>query len=194
MPRTPPLLLVLFLTFAFVPSAVADVVYLYDDLGRLVRVIRENGEAASYHYDPVGNLLQIARESGVPQATTVASVSTSRLTQGRSTILTITGVNLVGATITSSTGITVTSVRSELDTLTVGVSVSSAAPLGDASLTVQTSLGSVTLPLTVVPPPLPVLVVSAGASVRFAPPPLAVDRSVIASVSVEVGGNLFTVE
>jgi len=103
MPRTPPLLLVLFLTFAFVPSAVADVVYLYDDLGRLVRVIRENGEAASYHYDPVGNLLQIARESGVPQATTVASVSTSRLTQGRSTILTITGVNLAGATITAST-------------------------------------------------------------------------------------------
>jgi YD repeat-containing protein len=48
--------------------AAADVVYLYDELNRLVRVIRDDGEAASYHYDPVGNILQITRASGVSQA------------------------------------------------------------------------------------------------------------------------------
>lgn len=166
--------------------ALADIVYLYDDLGRLLRVIREDSEAATYHYDAVGNLLEIIRESGVPQITTVATASTSRLTLGQSTTIVITGVNLVGAIITASTGITITTIQSELDTLTVGVSVSPSAPLGTASLTIQTPLGTVTLPLTVVPPPRPAFLTSAGVSVKVAPPPPTVNRNVTASVSVEV--------
>jgi YD repeat-containing protein len=35
--------------------------YIYDELGRLVGVIDQNGDAAAYHYDAVGNLLSIAR-------------------------------------------------------------------------------------------------------------------------------------
>jgi YD repeat-containing protein len=35
---------------------------LYDDLGRLVRVINETGEAATYHYEAVGNILRITRD------------------------------------------------------------------------------------------------------------------------------------
>jgi len=37
------------------------VIYLYDDLGRLVRVIDENNECATYEYDAVGNILSITR-------------------------------------------------------------------------------------------------------------------------------------
>jgi len=35
--------------------------YIYDDLGRLVGVVDQNGNAAQYTYDAVGNLLSIAR-------------------------------------------------------------------------------------------------------------------------------------
>ena len=37
--------------------------YIYDELGRLVAVIDQNGDAAIYNYDAVGNLLSIARQS-----------------------------------------------------------------------------------------------------------------------------------
>jgi YD repeat-containing protein len=35
--------------------------YFYDDLGRLSRVVDQNGNSAAYNYDAVGNLLSIAR-------------------------------------------------------------------------------------------------------------------------------------
>ena len=73
------LLLVCLSPFTRLAISRADVAYLYDDLGRLVRVIDEAGQAATYHYDAVGNLLQITRESGVPQTPGVTSVSTSTL-------------------------------------------------------------------------------------------------------------------
>ena len=69
-PHRPELVLVLagVLLLLGVDLARADIVYLYDDLGRLVRVIRDDGEAASYYYDAVGNILQVTRESGVNQS------------------------------------------------------------------------------------------------------------------------------
>ncbi len=50
--------------FGQVNAQEPKITYLYDDLGRLVRVIDENGDAATYHYDAVGNVLSItgARE------------------------------------------------------------------------------------------------------------------------------------
>lgn len=40
-----------------------EIVYVYDELGRLVAVIDTAGEAAVYSYDAVGNLLSISRYS-----------------------------------------------------------------------------------------------------------------------------------
>ncbi|HTD25004.1 MAG TPA: Ig-like domain-containing protein [Terriglobales bacterium] len=37
--------------------------YIYDDLGRLVGVVAQNGNAATYNYDPVGNILSITRQA-----------------------------------------------------------------------------------------------------------------------------------
>jgi YD repeat-containing protein len=56
------------LVLAAAVPAVADVVYVYDDLNRLVRVIREDGEAGTYHYDAVGNILRITGSSGGSRA------------------------------------------------------------------------------------------------------------------------------
>jgi YD repeat-containing protein len=164
----------LLLTLAWAGLATADVVYLYDDLGRLVRVIREDGEAATYHYDASGNLLRIARESGVPQTTTVTGISTSTLQQNSSTTLTLTGFNLGGAAVSASAGITVTAVQSDAGTLTIQVSVGDAAPLGPASLAIETALGTVTVPLTIIP----VLATSIQLSIPF-------------GVAVDGRGNLF---
>src|SRR3990172_4319618 len=115
-------LLVLLPLFA-VSLAAADIVYLYDDLGRLVRVIRDDGESATWHYDSVGNITRITRESGVPQTTSVSGVSTSTISRNRLTTLTFTGFNFSGAIVTASTGITVTSLQAGVDTLTVEVSL-----------------------------------------------------------------------
>jgi YD repeat-containing protein len=49
-------ILFLALLLGWVPPAFGGIRYLYDDLGRLVRVIRDDGEAASYSYDAVGNV------------------------------------------------------------------------------------------------------------------------------------------
>ena len=42
-------------------NAQSKFIYVYDDLGRLTRVVNENNECATYEYDAVGNLLSITR-------------------------------------------------------------------------------------------------------------------------------------
>ncbi|MCP3870334.1 MAG: hypothetical protein GY703_20030, partial [Gammaproteobacteria bacterium] len=46
-----------------VSQEVDPVRYIYDDLGRLVKVIDDSGEFAEYIYDPLGNILEIRRGS-----------------------------------------------------------------------------------------------------------------------------------
>lgn len=133
-----------------VRGALADVVYLYDDIGRLVRVIREDGEAATYHYDAAGNLLRITRESGVPQTAAVAGVSTSVLPRSQTTGLTVAGLNLSGAVVTGSAGLQVLGVQTEVDSVVVQVRVDPTASVGPASLTIQTPYGTLTIPVTIV--------------------------------------------
>ncbi len=41
----------------------AGIQYFYDDLGRLIRVVDQNGNVASYSYDAVGNILSISRST-----------------------------------------------------------------------------------------------------------------------------------
>ncbi|MGH7372675.1 MAG: IPT/TIG domain-containing protein [Candidatus Rokuibacteriota bacterium] len=133
--------------------ASADIRYLYDELGRLVRVIREDGEAASYHYDAVGNILQISRESGVAQTTTVSSTSTSVLPQGSTVIVTISGSNLIGAGLfTATQGLTLQNVQTDFDQITLTFVVAADAPLGAAQVDVRGGLGVVPVSFTVVVP------------------------------------------
>ena len=140
----------LLVTLLFAGPALADILYLYDDLNRLVRVIREDGEAATYHYDAVGNLLSITRESGVPQTTVVSTVSTSTLQRSRTTALTVTGFNLSGAMVATSPGVHVTSQQTDVDTLVLQITVDPTATLGSNTLTIRTPYGTVTVPVTVV--------------------------------------------
>ncbi|MGH7341147.1 MAG: RHS repeat domain-containing protein, partial [Candidatus Rokuibacteriota bacterium] len=184
-----------------VEAASADIVYLYDDLGRLVRVIREDGEAATYHYDAVGNILQITRESGVSQTTTVTTTSQSSGGQGTTVPLTITGTNLMGATVVcTSPGVTVQNVRTAMDQITLELVIAQNAQTGPAQCEIRgaTTLAlpfSIlqTIPVYLAAPPVSVQVapafspfVATGVSVRFADAPLFIDRSLAGAVSVQV--------
>ncbi len=135
-------------------SARADIVYLYDDLGRLVRVIRQDGEAATYHYDAVGNILQITRERGVAQTITVGDPSVSGVDRATTTTVTLSGSNLVGASVTPSVaGVTIQNVRSDLGSLTFDLVVSADAPLGAATLTIAGGAGTTTTVVAINPQP-----------------------------------------
>lgn len=85
------------------------ILYLYDDLNRLVRVIDATGQAATYHYDAVGNILRITREV-VPHTTTVDTVSDSTLLRGATETVDFTGFNFSGAVVTGSAEITAVAV------------------------------------------------------------------------------------
>ncbi len=131
----------------------ADIRHLYDELGRLVRTILEDGQSASWHWDSVGNLTRITRESGVAQTTTVSSTSTSVLAQGTTVVVTISGSNLIGAGLfTAAPGLTLQNVQTDFDQITLTFVVEAGAPLGAAQVDVRGGLGVVPVSFTVVPP------------------------------------------
>jgi len=200
--RRPVLSLVIagLLLLAGARSATAEIVYLYDDLGRLVRVILEDGEAATYHYDVVGNLLEITRETGVSQTTTTTSQSDSSGGQGQIIPLTVTGTNLMGATLVCTPpGITIQNVRTDFGQMTVELVIAESAPPGPVQCEVR-GVTNVAVAFSVLPTipghraaaevsvrvaELLVPSVAAGVSVRVAEP-LLVDKSVLGAVSVQV--------
>ena len=57
---TSPLLALVFAPALWTPAA-ADVIYIYDDVGRLTGVIDAAGDSAGYRYDAAGNLIGIQR-------------------------------------------------------------------------------------------------------------------------------------
>src|SRR5947207_9052208 len=186
---------------ASVTPAPADIVYLYDDLGRLARVIRDDGEAATYQYDAVGNILQNTRESGISQTTSVSATSQASGEQGATVPLTITGTNLMGASVACTTpGLTVQNVRTGFGQITLELVIGLSAPTGPAQCevrgitttplafsvirTIPAFLGSPGVSVVVAEPLVPF--VATGVSVRVAEPPLFVDRSLLGEVSVQV--------
>jgi YVTN family beta-propeller protein/YD repeat-containing protein len=123
-------------------------------LGRLVRVIDQNGEAATYVYDPVGNILQILRQSGVSEGqTSLASVTPPTAAQGGQVTLTFTGTNLAGASLLGlPTGLSIIStgfnVSGNQDVLTITLAAQPDVPLGTQPLTLVSALGQTALPFS----------------------------------------------
>ena len=66
-------LLALFFASALWAAAAADVIYVYDDVGRLTGVIDAAGDSAGYRYDAAGDLVGIQRRApGGPAITSFA--------------------------------------------------------------------------------------------------------------------------
>jgi YD repeat-containing protein len=56
-------LVITILATSLVSAQGGNISYIYDELGRLIAVVDQNGETARYAYDAVGNLLSISRQS-----------------------------------------------------------------------------------------------------------------------------------
>src|SRR5205809_6564883 len=54
-------------SLSLVTAARAEIFYVYDDLRRLIPIVDEQGNAATYTYDPVGNILRIDRFDAAQQ-------------------------------------------------------------------------------------------------------------------------------
>jgi YD repeat-containing protein len=132
-----------------------DVLYVYDELGRLVAVIDPTGDTAIYAYDAVGNLLSIARQSSSSVAIIeftpnggAASSSVTLYGTGFSTTPSQNTVTFNGtaASVTSSTGNQiVTSVPVGATTGPIAVTTPTGSASSSTPFTITASSGAPTI-------------------------------------------------
>jgi YD repeat-containing protein len=138
--------------FQVVRSAVNDITYIYDELGRLVAVVDPSGDTAIYNYDAVGNLLSITRQSSstvaVIEFTPDSGAIGSNVTIYGTGFSTTPGQNTVtfngtSATVTSSTTTQITtSVPAGATTGTIAVTTPGGTASSASSFTVGSAPGS----------------------------------------------------
>ena len=122
--------------------------YIYDDLGRLAKVIDGQSNVATYTYDAVGNLLSITRNTGGVGAPTITGLTPNTGNAGASVTVSLTGTNLTGAALaTDNPGILVRNIAATFQ-------MSFAARTGATAVTVTTvgsaAATSLTMATTVV--------------------------------------------
>jgi len=141
------LLSIIFASFVFA----SDANYIYDDTGRLIKVIPDTGDAATYNYDAVGNLISITTQTISQTPPVLLSISPDIVFTGTSVNMTITGNNLLTTTDVKSdnAGISIGNAIATDTTITALLTISSDAPLGQANINVTTLYGSANIPLTV---------------------------------------------
>jgi YD repeat-containing protein len=138
-------------SYGHVSAQQSKINYFYDDLGRLVRVVDENGNAATYHYDAVGNILRITRETGVPNTTAVMGLSSSSVDRGTTATITIDGFNFSCSSVSAPTpGVTLSNVQILLDQIVLTVTISPTAQIGSAPLQLECDRGPITVPFTII--------------------------------------------
>jgi len=169
-----------------------NIQYVYDSLNRLVRVIDQNGEVATYNYDAVGNILSIERTTvdqlGPPELT---SVTPDQVNQGESATLVLTGTSLLGGTVTTThPGLTIEGSSGTDTQITAPVSVAVTAALGTATLTVTTVAGSDSIQIEVLGPQPLITGVTPSEGPSFGGTQVTVSGSHLTpDTSVAFGGN-----
>ena len=127
-----------------------SIIYVYDDLGRLSRVVDQNNECATYEYDAVGNILSITRGMNCLQPPTVDSLSQGSANAGETTCITITGTNFLGATVTTDNpDVQISRVRVSETSIEVCLMVSPFASLGTARIIITTMAGVIERAITI---------------------------------------------
>jgi YD repeat-containing protein len=117
--------------------------YDYDALGRLIRVIDEQGRVTQYVYDPAGNILQVITGAGGAQTPTVVSVSPNALRRGEAKLFTIVGSGFTGAHVASPNGeLDITNLRATATQVSFTLAAGLAAPLGAQTFTISNAAGS----------------------------------------------------
>lgn len=122
--------------------------YVYDELGRLVGVIDQDGNAATYSYDAVGNLLSITRQDS--EDVSIMEFTPNAGPIGTTVTITGTGFSSVGSqnTVTvNGTAATVTSASATQLVITVAVNTTTGviavtAPAGSSTSTAVFTISS----------------------------------------------------
>lgn len=150
-PHRKNLYLAVFFLFSFLflasPIAADEVSYLYDDAGRLVRVVK-GAEAILYQYDEVGNLISISRDSGGQASPPLLhSIDPDSVVVGASYNVTITGENLLTTTSVTSDNpnIVIKNISSLNTRINATISITGGATPGQFAITVTTSYGSASI-------------------------------------------------
>ncbi len=125
--------------------------YDYDELGRLIRVIDEQGRVTSYVYDATGNLLLVVR-GDTGQAPSVLSVTPDTIRVGSTRRIQVAGAGLIGTSVaTSDPNLTAVIARATLTELSIDVSAAGAITLGSKQLTLTNAAGSAMVAINVLP-------------------------------------------
>src|SRR5262245_5472022 len=136
-------------------NAAADIVYVYDELGRLVGVIDPAADAVTYTYDAVGNLLSIGRQSSAR----VSIIEFTPKTGPAGTVVTISGTGFGEAAtdntvtfdgksasvLTSTTTELVAIVPPEATTGPIGVAAAAGSATSSTPFTVAPAAGTPTI-------------------------------------------------
>ncbi len=141
---------IFFLLFIVTSSISNTAQYIYDDLGRLSRVVDENGGYAAYEYDAVGNLISISNGTTQEAPPLLQSINPDIFFIDSTTSVVITGQNLLTTReITSDNPALIIRTFSVNDTsLKIEISVPTDALTGGANITVKTVYGSATIGIT----------------------------------------------
>jgi YD repeat-containing protein len=117
--------------------------YLYDDLGRLVHVVNQANECATYEYDAVGNILSIRRDTNCLQPPIIQRLSPETARAGETSCMAMTGTNLSGGAVsTANADVRISRVRVSETVIDLCVTVSPFASAGPSQLLVSTAAGT----------------------------------------------------
>lgn len=123
--------------------------YDYDALGRLIRVIDEQGRVTEYVYDAAGNLLQVIT-GGTAQAPVVTSISPNSIRRGETKLIQITGSGLTGAHVsTSDPGLDITGLQTSATQITFSLTATLGAALGTQLISISNAAGTTSASITV---------------------------------------------
>ncbi len=127
--------------------------YDYDALGRLVRVIDEQGRVTQYVYDAAGNILQVIT-GGTAQPPAVTSISPTSIVRGETKQVSITGSGLINAEVTvSDPGLDIGGVQSAATQISFTLAAALTASLGPQAINIRNAAGTATASITVNPVP-----------------------------------------
>ena len=125
--------------------------YDYDALGRLVRVIDEQGRITEYVYDPAGNILQVIT-GGSAQAPAITSYSPTSIRRGETKPVQIAGTGFNSSRIgLAHPGLDIANVVITPTQIDFSLTAAPTAALGTASISISSSAGTAAAAITVVP-------------------------------------------
>lgn len=176
---------ILFLIFITSPAFSNTLQYIYDDLGRLSKIVDENGSYAAYEYDAVGNLISISNGTTQEAPPLLQGINPDVYFVDSTIPVVITGQNLLTTSdITSDNPALIIRTLSVTDTsVKLEITVPSDASSGVANISVKTVYGSAQVSIaitkiTLSPSQLAIALGSSGSITASISPPVGKDLTI----------------